>query len=238
MSVSAPPAVARDLDRRRVRALIRRISRIDDVGTRVAAAGGMFVDAPYRANPLGGGPEAPEELTLALDGFDCVTFVEYALALGVADTPDRFVDTVRAIRYREGVVGWTTRNHYMTGWIRNNARAGFVRDCTDGLGLVERRRRLDAVPGLRARDVRVRAVRKRDFVRRLPETASGDIVFFASTRPRLDVFHCGILVVDGDSGVVLRHASRGRGRVVDQSLTSFLAANRMSGVLRVRPRST
>ncbi len=238
MSASAPPAAARDLDRRRVPALIRRISRIDDLGARVAAAGGLFLDAPYRPHPLGGGPDRPEAMNVDLDGFDCVTFVEYALALGIAATPDAFVDTVRAIRYRDGVVGWTTRNHYMTGWIRNNARAGFVRDCTGGSGLVERRRRLDAVPGLRARDVRVRAVRKRDFVRRLSETATGDIVFFASTRRRLDVFHCGILVVDGDGGVLLRHASRSRGRVVDQSVSSFLAANRMSGVLRVRPRST
>jgi hypothetical protein len=235
MSVVVPSSTVRDLDRRRVRDLIRRVSDIDDPGARVAAAGGLFLGAPYQSNPLDGSPTGPEEITVALDGFDCVTYVEYALALGVSETPDDFVDHVRAIRYSGGIVEWNTRNHYMTAWIRSNVRAGYLRDRTQGRGLVERRRQLDVVPGLKAREVRVRSIQKRELMRRLPEVCSGDLAFFASTRRHIDVFHCGILVVDTSEGVVLRHATQSRGRVVDQSLSSFLTANRMSGVLLVRP---
>ena len=235
MSVVANDASVRDFDRRHVADLIRRVRPMDGVGNRVAEIGRLFMDAPYRSNPLGGSGSMPEEFTLALDGFDCVTYVEYALALARSETPGEFVDNVRGIRYADGAVGWNTRNHYMSQWIRRNVRAGFVRDRTRGLGLVERRRNLDTVTGVDPHQVTIRSIQKRAFLGRLSEAANGDLVFFASTRRHLDVFHCGILAVDANREVVLRHAARSRGRVVEQSLSSFLMANRMPGVIHVRP---
>ena len=85
-----------------------------------------------------------------------------------------------------------------------------------------------------ARNVRVRSVRKREFMRRADETETGDIAFFASTRTNLDVFHVGLLVRSEDR-VVLRHAARSRGRVVEEGLRGFLVRNRMAGVILVRP---
>ena len=64
--------------------------------------------------------------------------------------------------------------------------------------------------------------------------ANGDVVLFASTKANLDVFHCGFLVLAGGS-VRLRHASRSAGRVVEEDLARFLAANRMAGVIAARP---
>jgi len=64
---------------------------------------------------------------------------------------------------------------------------------------------------------------------------SGDLMFFVSTRSDLDVFHCGMIVREG-SGVLMRHASRSHGAVVEQELGEFLKANRMTGVIVVRPR--
>jgi hypothetical protein len=82
----------------------------------------------------------------------------------------------------------------------------------------------------------VRALSKREFLRRSSIVASGDLVFFASTRASLDVFHCGIAVVAPGKPAGLRHAARSRGRVVEQTMESFLKSNRMSGVILVRPR--
>jgi hypothetical protein len=48
------------------------------------------------------------------------------------------------------------------------------------------------------------------------------------------VFHCGIVVNNG-YGVMMRHASRSRGGVVEQPLSEFLKQNRMAGVIVVRP---
>jgi hypothetical protein len=72
-------------------------------------------------------------------------------------------------------------------------------------------------------------------VRRLAaHLQSGDLMFFVSTRKNLDVFHAGIIVCDGKS-VLMRHASRSRGAVVEEELSEFLKANRMAGVIVVRP---
>jgi hypothetical protein len=65
---------------------------------------------------------------------------------------------------------------------------------------------------------------------------SGDLIFFVSTRKHLDVFHAGIIVRDGKK-VFMRHASRTRGFVVEQELSEFLKANRMAGVILVRPQA-
>jgi len=63
---------------------------------------------------------------------------------------------------------------------------------------------------------------------------SGDLIFFVSTRRTLDVFHAGIIVRDGNT-VLMRHASRSHGFVVEQELSEFLKANRMAGVIVARP---
>jgi hypothetical protein len=64
---------------------------------------------------------------------------------------------------------------------------------------------------------------------------TGDLIFFASTRKHLDVFHCGILVRDARR-ILVRHASRSRGGVVEQDLNDFLKGNRMSGIITARPK--
>ena len=63
---------------------------------------------------------------------------------------------------------------------------------------------------------------------------TGDLIFFVSTRKNLDTFHAGIIVRDGKK-VLMRHASRSQGSVVEQELSEFLKANRMAGVIVVRP---
>jgi Protein of unknown function (DUF1460) len=63
---------------------------------------------------------------------------------------------------------------------------------------------------------------------------TGDLIFFVSTRRNLDVFHAGIIVRGGKS-MLMRHASRSQGLVVEQELREFLKANRMAGVMVARP---
>jgi hypothetical protein len=67
-----------------------------------------------------------------------------------------------------------------------------------------------------------------------PRLKNGDILLFASTKAGLDVFHCGLLVRKDDTWK-LRHASRSAGRVVEGDLASFFRANRMAGLVAVRP---
>ena len=227
--------IPRCLDRSLVREILADIRSVHPIGIRIEAISSRFMGDPYRGDMLGGSPSSDESFTASLDAFDCLTYVESILALAGASGPRKFADNLRCIRYRDGIVGWVSRNHYMTAWIRNNVRAGFVSNLTKGPGVIDRSRKLNVVDGLAEKTILVRSIRKRDFLRRGSEVSTGDLVFFASTRRNLDVFHCGVLIRSGDR-VLLRHAARSRGRVVEQDLEGFLAANRMSGVILVRPR--
>jgi hypothetical protein len=123
----------------------------------------------------------------------------------------------------------------MTLWIRNNVREGIIRPVSmPTVPILSRERVLNVVPGLAAQRTRVKCVPKPAVPRLEPHLQSGDLIFFASTRKNLDVFHAGIIVRDGKK-VFMRHASRSQGSVVEQELSEFLKANRMAGVIVVRP---
>lgn len=172
--------------------------------------------------------------TAALDGFDCVTYMETVLALARADNVDEFVEWLRRVRYEDGEIDWRRRNHYMTSWIRNNVRTGVLRRLGGNIPAVRKKRILNMVPGLPSRKVKFQCIPKR-FVQRLADKLrTGDLVFFGSTRSHNDIFHCGIIVRSQDR-LLLRHASRSRGVVLDQELSEFLKKNRMSGLIVVRP---
>jgi cell wall-associated NlpC family hydrolase len=90
------------------------------------------------------------------------------------------------------------------------------------------------VPGLPPRKQRFSCVPKRRLGKIAGNIQSGDLIFFASTRPHLDVYHCGIVIRDGER-LLMRHAARSQGGVVEQDLSTFLKANRMAGVILARP---
>ena len=99
---------------------------------------------------------------------------------------------------------------------------------------LSRERILNVVPGLDPQRTRMKCVPKLAVPRLERYLRSGDLIFFASTRKNLDMFHAGIIVRDGEK-ILMRHASRSQGGVVEQELSEFLKANRMAGVIVVRP---
>jgi hypothetical protein len=228
------PASPRDLDRNRLKSVLGRIDRGRPLPDRLEAASRAFRGRPYLTNPLVGSAEQPEVFTASLRAFDCVTYVETVLALAAAKTPAAFGERLRRIRYDGGRIDWKRRNHYMTDWVRRNARAGFVRPLRLPAETVTRRRNLNVLPGLRPRAASVRSIPKRAFWRVREAVATGDLLLFASTKRNRDVFHLGIAVRDGDT-LRLRHASRSQKGVVEQDLAEFLKANTMAGVIVVRP---
>ena len=120
-------AQPRGLSRRRVAQLLSKTKAHRSAGSRIDILSRHFLGHPYKQNSLIGSAGTPEVFTASLQGFDCVTYVETILALARASTVDEFIELLRKIRYEKGRVEWERRNHYMTGWIRNNARAGGLR---------------------------------------------------------------------------------------------------------------
>ena len=142
-------AQPRSLSRRRVAQLLLKKDSRCSAGSRIDILSRHFLGQPYTINPLIGSADTPEVFTVSLDGFDCVTYIETILALARASSVDDFSEWLRKIRYEGGRVTWDRRNHYMTNWIRNNARAGTLRPRHLPLAVVVRDPALDRLASAR-----------------------------------------------------------------------------------------
>jgi cell wall-associated NlpC family hydrolase len=215
-----------------------KMKRAQPVAVRVDSISRQFLGRPYVTNPLIGSAVTPEVFIAGINGirggFDCVTYVETVIARSYARNTKDYASFLRRIRYESGRVDWKRRNHYMTNWIRNNAGAGLVQQLHFGTASISKQRELNMVPGLPPRKQRFSCVPKRRLGKIAGNIQSGDLIFFASTRPHLDVYHCGIVIRDGER-LLMRHAARSQGGVVEQDLSTFLKANRMAGVILARP---
>ncbi len=230
-------AQPRGPSRRRVAQLLAKSKYGKSAGARINVLSRHFLGYPYRPNPLIGSSDTAEVFTATLESFDCITYLETILALASASNVDGFTEWLRKIRYAQGRIQWNRRNHYMTSWIRNNVREGIIRPLsTQAVPLITSDRILNVIPGLAAQRTRLKCLPKRAVPRLAAHLQSGDLIFFVSTRRNLDVFHAGIISRDGNR-ILMRHASRSQGGVVEQELAEFLKANRMTGVIVMRPES-
>ena len=107
-------------------------------GALLFAIGIDFAGTPYVAKTLDLRTE--ECLVVNLREFDCTTFVENCLALALTiksgkPTYETFISTLEKIRYRNGhLTDYTSRLHYFSEWITDNADRGIVTDVTLKLG--------------------------------------------------------------------------------------------------------
>ncbi|MFA6003035.1 MAG: N-acetylmuramoyl-L-alanine amidase-like domain-containing protein [Elusimicrobiota bacterium] len=100
---------------------------------RLAAISARFLGAPYRLGPLGEGPDGEFDRDPGFDlkAVDCTTFVEETLALALRPDAASACALLQKIRYRDGIVSYTARNHFPeTDWLPNNIAAGFLKDIT------------------------------------------------------------------------------------------------------------
>lgn len=83
----------------------------------------MFLDMPYNLTCSGDGPYAlyDTEPLVNFDETNCMVFCEHVLALSVSDSWDNFFNNLQHIRYKDGIIGMRTRNHYtMADWMPEN----------------------------------------------------------------------------------------------------------------------
>jgi hypothetical protein len=226
-SVEARPAP-------RVARLIDKAHASDPVSARIAFVSRGLLGTRYRANTLIGGPNRPEQFVVRDDAFDCVTYCEAVLAAALAKDYDGFERTLRTIRYANGVVRWDERNHYFADWCRR----AIEKDICQAVELpnaitIDKTVNWD---NFGRRQVSVRATPIESLLARPTQVASGDIIGFASRRANLDYFHTGFVILGSKGELVLRHASQSRGRVLDEPMARFIAANNVQHVTLLRAR--
>jgi hypothetical protein len=99
-------------------------------GVRAAAATRPLLGARYLLSALGEGAGFDPDPRFRLDAFDCVTFVETAIALGSSRTLDEAARALDDIRY-DGAPSYSARNHEVQAqWIPANLARGWIADTT------------------------------------------------------------------------------------------------------------
>lgn len=216
-------------------------------GARAAAATRPLVGAPYLASPLGEGAGPDPDPRFRLDAFDCMTFVETAVALGSAATVAEAERALDDVRYagRPSLAG---RNHeVLSQWIPANAAKGWVADVGAATAGARARREGKTYTGASWAAVRAAGrgiaglprarlplgafaldvVAPEDVpaaAARVPEGAIAFVVRTDQPDRATRITHAG-LVVRGPGGEVrVRHAtsSRGVGRVIEEPVDRFL----------------
>lgn len=95
----------------------------------------MFLGMPYLVNCTGDGPYALYETDplVNFNATNCMVFCEHVLAMAISDSWDNFFNNLQQIRYRDGIIGIRTRNHYtMADWLPENC--WLLEDVTNKIG--------------------------------------------------------------------------------------------------------
>ncbi len=220
----------------------------------------QLIGSPYVAGTL----EVPghERLVCLTDKFDCVTFVEYVLALSIyqaGNTQNKtFEDILRKLRYRHGVIdGYGSRLHYFSEWIIENEKNGFIQNITSKFSssLYKKNIRfmtsnVSKYPPLadkkELKKVRLAEQRISEHTwNYIPKSKinhisdqilSGDIIAITTDIKDLDIVHTGFAIRSED-GVHLLHASESEGKVVisKKTLHDYLKSHKQqSGIMVLR----
>jgi hypothetical protein len=181
-----------------------------DLRKRIAAIGRQNIGQPYMLNLLG---EYPYQLHDALPMFsleksDCVVFAEHTYAMALSRSWEEFFWMLQRIRYKDGVVGVATRNHYTElDWNINNS--WLVTDVSAALAgpdgpsyplKIDRARflktRHNTDSALAPQESREAYIAKDKLVALLPQMQEGDMVNVVSTRDGAYwVSHVGLIVI-------------------------------------------
>lgn len=217
----------------------------------------QFIGTPYKSGTLEGDEE---HLRINLDGMDCTTFVETAMALALSAGEKRtswrdFTFNLERLRYRGGTMrGYASRLHYISDWALDNSTLGILNEVTDRIGRTDRMvKSLDWITSHRgdypalsdsATFAAMKHVESGFHGHRLlyikstmlggASLTDGDIIALVTKKDGLDVSHMGIIkMIKGKPHLI--HASSTAGKVVleDKPLADYLRRQRDIAGIRV-----
>jgi hypothetical protein len=213
--------------------LIKQSRALSNVSQRIDFISRALLGERYQADTLIGGPNHPERFVVRDDAFDCVTFCEVVLAAAIARDLDEFETALRRIRYDHGHVQYAQRNHYFAEWGRRNIENHICQPVAMA-PTVTIEKTVSWHRELRRRRVSITAVATLTLLHNAALLEPGDIIGFISGRSDLDFFHTGLMAFSKNGNLLLRHASRSRGRVIEEPMVRFVAVNPVKYVMLLR----
>lgn len=118
-------------DKERILKLLKEGAQIGKNENDVLFFARKFLGVPYVAYTLD--QELTERLVVNTEGLDCTTYVENVMALTICARRhlysfDDFTRILSHVRYVDGKVAYTARQHYFTFWISDNIREKMIAD--------------------------------------------------------------------------------------------------------------
>lgn len=198
---------------------------------RIAAIARRNIGQPYKLNLLGEFPyELHDTLPLySLAASDCLVFAEHTYAMALSASWEEFFWTLQRIRYKDGVIGVASRNHYMeVDWNINNQ--WLLTDASSGGASYAMR--VDRAQFLQSRHGVQRDIPPQETVeaylpveRALLELSTldeGDLVEVVSVRKGQHmVTHVGLVVLDAEGGRRFLHSAEPAVR--EEAFEAFIA---------------
>ncbi len=219
-------------------------ARESDFGKRLIVVARDSLGTPYADGPLGEGPDAPydKDPLMDLKRVDCVTFIEQSIALAASHSYQEAYDSLQKIRYKDGVIAFDHRNHFMEAdWVVNNR---FCRDVSsklktatvDATRTIGRKKLFETCKapelGANIHDqvltiTYVPGAEARKAAKRLPNPA---LILLIGKTDWLFVLHCALFVREADGRPMLYQASSTEGKVVATEFAApFEKSNRYLG---------
>ena len=197
-----------------------------------------FLGTPYVSNTL---EIEPERLTVNTRETDCILFVEMCLAMALTakdaePTFEKYVDNLRHLRYRDGIVdGYASRLHYTSEWIIQGTLRGLFRDVSRDCGGAPLDQKFnfmsthpasykqlkdspETVKKISAVEQNLESwdywyIPKADLPKCIKNIKTGDIIGFNAATPGLDIAHVAYAYWEGDT-LTFIHASYSEKKVV------------------------
>ena len=226
-------------------------SSLDDFTLTVAKS---FLNRPYKAHTLEG--NNPEKLVINLREFDCTSFVESCIAMGLTYRKsdisfDKYESYLKRLRYynKGKIKGYESRIHYFSDWLYTHKNDGLMEDITPSLGGVEWKKNVNFMsthwnkypfPNNTSLQEKIQKIEEKmngqnySFVPKSKvkiienQMMNGDIVAITTNIEGLDITHVGFAIRLQDKRVYLLHASSEFKRVMvtDKPLAEYLAKNK------------
>jgi hypothetical protein len=212
--------------------LIKQAREYGNISQRMDYISRALLGTGYQAHTLIGGPRQKERFVLRDDAFDCVTYCEAVLAAAMAKDFSEYGDILRRVRYAQGEVRWAKRNHDFAQWSGSNVENKICRPVAIAPAITLEKSLNGG--GLGRRRYAITAVATPTLMGNRKALQAGDIIGFVSRRSDLDFFHTGLIAFSRRGALLLRHASRSHGRVVNQDMRSFVAASGVKYVTFLR----
>ncbi|MXV36711.1 MULTISPECIES: N-acetylmuramoyl-L-alanine amidase-like domain-containing protein [unclassified Saccharibacter] len=195
----------------------------------------------YLANHLIGSAISPEKLVVDLRSVDCLSFLEYVIALTHSRSLDSFLQALVQTRYSNNIISFPTRRHFFSDW--SCASPLLARDVTQSLSsdVVSVTKKLNQkadgslyLPGIPVKERRISYLPSSALPKALPLLKTGDLIGIYSGLPGLDVSHTGFAIWRSGQLFFRNASSLKRNRyVVDTPLNDYMHGR--IGLVVLRP---